>query len=276
MNHLLKCAFLCVLFIAVLSLPAFAAGYDEEQELYEMVEAANEDLQDNVDDPYARIWLDDSRGELMMSMGLEPADIPNLNDEDVLYSYKDQLMSIWMKNGFTQKLFRLVALTGREFRFVMVDTSTGNVGRTLLYSADELALALMTHRPGAQEARSQLDDINADLLDELVEESNAQLRSEDPHNSMIIDESRNAVMMSLLVGDVGLIEIDPDDENIMAIKEYFLQQMKESDIGVDWDVFLNMVAATGHEFWIRLYEFPGESSPWTLRYTSDDLFIFME
>ena len=276
MNHLLKCAFLCVLFIAVLSLPAFAAGSDEEQELYEMVEAANEDLQDNVDDPYARIWLDDSRGELMMSMGLEPADIPNLNDEDVLYSYKDQLMSIWMKNGFTQKLFRLVALTGREFRFVMVDTSTGNVGRTLLYSADELALALMTHRPGAQEARSQLDDINADLLDELVEESNAQLRSEDPHNSMIIDESRNAVMMSLLVGDVGLIEIDPDDENIMAIKEYFLQQMKESDIGVDWDVFLNMVAATGHEFWIRLYEFPGESSPWTLRYTSDDLFIFME
>ena len=276
MNNLFRCAFLCVLFIGVLRLPVFAAGYDEEQELYDLVEIGDQDLQENSEDPYARIWLDDSRGELMMSMGLEPSRFPDLEDDDVLFRYKDHLMSVFLKNEYFQDLFNLTGMTGRYLRFILVNNETGQAAASLLFSPDELALALMTHRPGAQEAKAQLDAINAELLDELVEKSNAKLRTEGPHNSMKIDESQNAVMMSLLVGDIGLVEIDPDDEDIMAIKKYFLQQMKESDLGVDWDVFLNMVAATGHEFWIRLYEFPGESTPWTLRYTSDDLFIFME
>jgi hypothetical protein len=52
--------------------------------------------------------------------------------------------------------------------------------------------------------------------------------------------------------------------------------MMNADIGSDWLAFINTIAATGRGLWFRLYEFPGESTPWTLRYSNDDLFIMCE
>lgn len=271
-------ALLCVLMIALLGMPltASAQGYNPEQDLREMVETANEALQNDDDDPYARVWLDDSRGELMMSSGFDPSEIPDLNDEDTYFRYKEFLMSVWLKSDFFSEMFRLTGLTGRDLRFVLVDMSADAVAATVLFSTDELAIALMQNSPGHQEAQAQLDEINEDLLIEMVDKANAKVRAEDSYNSVRIDDSNNAVIMSLLVGPVGLDPLSPEDEENMDIKEVFLSQMMNSDISSDWSVFINITAATGRGLWFRLYEFPGESTPWTLRYSDDDLFILGE
>ena len=136
-------------------------------------------------------------------------------------------------------------------------------------------MAYMKYSPSEQEAKAQLDEINEDLLIEMVDKADAKVRAEDPHNSVRIDDSNNAVIVSLLVGP-GLDPLSPEDEENSDIKEVFLSQMMNADIGSDWLVFINTIAATGRGLWFRLYEFPGESTPWTLRYSNDDLFIMCE
>ena len=258
-------ALLCVLMMALYCVPttASAQGYDPEQSLREMVETANDALQGNEDDPYARVWLDDSRGELMMSSGFQPSEIPDLDDEDTYFRYKDFLMSVWMKSDFFSEMLRLAGYVGYDLRFVLVDMSTDAVAATVLFSTDELTMAYMKYSPEEQEAKSQLDEINEDLLSEMVDKADAKVRAEGPHNSVRIDDSNNAVIMSLLVGS-GLEPLS------------LLSQMMNADIGSDWLAFINTIAATGRGLWFRLYEFPGESTPWTLRYSNDDLFIMCE
>lgn len=268
---------LCVLMMALYCVPttASAQGYDPEQSLREMVETANDALQGNEDDPYARVWLDDSRGELMMSSGFQPSEIPDLDDEDTYFRYKDFLMSVWMKSDFFSEMLRLAGYVGYDLRFVLVDMSADAVAATVLFSTDELTMAYMKYSPEEQEAKSQLDEINEDLLSEMVDKADAKVRAEGPHNSVRIDDSNNAVIMSLLVGS-GLEPLSPEDEENLDIKEVFLSQMMNADIGSDWLAFINTIAATGRGLWFRLYEFPGESTPWTLRYSNDDLFIMCE
>lgn len=255
-------ALLCVLMMALFVMPstASAQGYDPEQSLREMIETANDALQGNEDDPYARVWLDDSRGELMMSSGFQPSEIPDLEDEDTYFRYKEFLMSVWMKSDFFSEMLRLAGYVGYDLRFVLVDMSTDAVAATVLFSTDELTMAYMKYSPSEQEAKSQLDEINEDLLIEMVDKADAKVRAEGPHNSVRIDDSNNAVIMSLLVGP-GLDPLSPEDEENLDIKEVFLSQMMNADIGSDWLAFINTIAATGRGLWFRLYEFPGESTP---------------
>lgn len=268
--------FLCVLMMAFCSQPLSAAGGDYlDQKLYELVETANDAVQDE-EDPYSRVWLDDSRGELMLSMGFDPEEFPDLNDEDTYFRYKEFLMSTWLKSDFWRELIRLAGSTGHELRFVMVDKSTATVGSTVLFSCDEMAVALMENSPGSQAAKAQMDEIYSDMLVEMVAKADASVRAEGDYNSVRINDDSGVVVMSLLVGDIGLMPLDPEVENSMDFKRAFLQEVTTSDIGVDWSVFLNVVAVTGHGFCFRLYESPGEYTPWQLCYSADDLFILGE
>lgn len=269
-------ALLCILMMAFCAPSLSAAGGDYlDEKLYEMVETANDAVQDE-EDPYSRVWLDDSRGELMLSMGFDPEEFPDLNDEDTYFRYKEFLMSTWLKSDFWRELIRLAGSTGRELRFVMVDKSTATVGSTVLFSCDEMALALMENSPGSKAAKTQMDEIYDDMLNEMVAKADASVRAEGSYNSVRIDDDSDVVVMSLLVGDIGLVPFDPEVEISMDLKRAFLQEVTNGDIGVDWSVFLNVVAATGHGLCFRLYESPGEYAPWQLCYSADDLFILGE